>query len=189
MQKKTVATTLTAVLVLFFITIIGSCFSAYIVHKNKIELKEIKVYTGSGIVVADKKDKQISSLKICSSEMGVRPATGEQNRDTNIPSTVNNSIGTEGAYGVFFLTTESAYEIRLKSVSVTNGLENNEDNIYVGVMDDDSEAINFEKMGSVLYKGDKATKKEIVIVSWLDGDVSKSIVGADIFIEIEIVLV
>lgn len=187
MEKKTIATTISLILTLFFVAIIGSTLSTYVVMKKKIEVEEIVLSIGEGIFVADKKGKQISKLEIKSKEIGMRPVTGEQNEKTNIPSTINDTISTEGAYAKFFLTTLSAYEIRLKSVWVSNGYDENKDNIFIGFHDDNSESVSIDKVGAVISRGERVTHREMIVVIWLDPDVTKSLIGADIIVELEIV--
>lgn len=187
MEKKTIATTISVLLTLFFVSIIGATFSTYLVMKRKIEVESISLSIGEGIIVADKKGKQILTLEIKSKEIGMRPVTGEQDSKTNVPSTINDSISTEGAYAKFFLTTLSAYEIRLKSVWVTNGFEENKDNIFIGFLEDSSEAVSIDKIGAVISRGDRVTNREMIIVIWLDPDVTNSLIGADISVELEIV--
>ncbi len=186
MKRKTIAVSLFTILILLFICITGSSFSAFCVAKNKIELKSIEILHDNSILVTDKDGKKITKLKIKSSPIGVRPSTGEQDSTTNVPSTVNDTIGTEGAFGCFYLTTDGEYEIILKSIEVTNGFSENSENIFIGVLDETSEAISADKVGQKIGDGKKSTNEEIIVVVWLDGDSTNSIAGADISIVLEI---
>ena len=186
MEKKTIATTISVILVIILIAIIGSTLAYERVDKNKIEVKAIDIVNSEGIIVTNKKKKVIDSLEIKSNEIGVRPSTGRQDSKTNIPSTVNDTISTEGAYGIFLLTSDKPYKISLIDAYCTNGDSENRDNVFIGVMDDKSEAISIDKIGNVLSRGDSANEKEIIIVAWLDGDATGSLKGADIYFKIKI---
>lgn len=187
MKKKTAGTTISIILCFLFICLIGSTLSDLRISVQKVEVKAISLELGENIKVTNKDGEELKELEIKSNEIGVRPATGEQDSKTNIPSTINDSIGTEGAYACFYLTTLSDYSIRLKSVSVTNGLEDNIDNLFFGIMDGSSEAVSMEKVGCILKEGERTTNEEMIVVAWLDADTTKSIVGADISFVLEIV--
>lgn len=93
MKNKDLGVAIGAILILFFIVIVGSSLSAFIIAKNKVEVHSILVTTtSSDIKVTDEKGKEISALKIKSSAIGVRPATGDESIETEIPTTINDSV-------------------------------------------------------------------------------------------------
>lgn len=186
MDKKTVATTILCFTILIFLLGVGATVSAFGVEPKKVEVKSISIVASEGVVVKSQKDVVINELDIKSSSVGVRPATGEEDSSTSIPTTVNDQVGTEGAYGVFKLTANKDWKIILKSCKLTSGEENIK-NVKIAIMEDDAKAKSGEDIGSVLYQGGEVTDKSMVVVVWLDKDTTKSIVGADILIELEIV--
>ena len=186
MDKKTVATTILCFIILIFFLSVGATVSAFGVAPKKVEVKSISIVSSDGVIVKSQKDEVINELKVKSSSVGVRPATGEEDGSTSIPTTVNDQVGTEGAYGVFKLTANRDWKIILKSCKLTSG-EDNLENVKIAIMEDDAKAKSGKDLGSVLYQGEEATDKCMVVVVWLDKDTTKSIVGADILIELEIV--
>ena len=186
MEKKTIATTISVILVIFLIAIIGSTLAYQRVSKLKIEVKAINISSAEGIIITDKKKNIIESLDIKSNDIGVRPSTGRQDSRTNIPSTVNDTVSTEGAYAIFFITSDKPYKIILKDAYSTKGFEENMDNIFIGIMDDKSEAISIDEVGKVLSSGESANEKEIIVVAWLDGDATDSLAGADIYFTLQV---
>ena len=187
MQKKTVAVTILSILILFFIVAIGSTLSAFKVSKEKVTVKSISVLPGSGIVVLDNDGNQITELKVKSSSVGVRPATGEEDSKTNIPTTVNDAVGTEGAYACFKLSANSNWEILLSDCKVSVGEDENLDNVRIGIMEEENDPISGKDVGSVLAKGGAVEGKEVVVVVWLDQETTKTIKGAEISIILQIV--
>jgi len=187
MDKKTVATTIFACLIVVFIMLTGATISAYKVSKEKVEVSKIDVFAGSGVLVTDKDGNNLTTLKVKSSAVGVRPATGEEDNDTSIPTTVNDAVGTEGAYATFCLTAQGDYQIILKNCSLTNGEENLK-NVRVAIMEEENEAICGCYKGAVLAKGTNANNKETVVVVWLDKPTTKTIKGAKISLELEILV-
>lgn len=187
MYKKTVATTILCFLVLIFLVGTGATISAFGVAPKKVEVKSIKILANSGIIIRSEDGEEIDSLEIKSSSVGVRPATGEEDGKTSIPTTVNDQVGTEGAYGVFKLSSTKAWKIILSSCVLTNGGDENLENIRIAIMEDDAEAKSGIEVGKVLYSGDAVEDRCMVVVVWLDKDTTKSVEGADIIVELEIV--
>ena len=187
MEKKTIATTISGILILVFIIVIGATLSAFKVDKQKVEVKSIIVEAESGIIVTDKKGNEIKELEIKSSAVGVRPATGKEDSDTHIPSTINDTIGTEGAYACFKVKSERDYKIVLISCMLTVGHEQNIDNIRIALLDDKSESVKGSEVGQVLGEGKADDKDEVTVVVWLDADTEKSIASSDINIVLGIV--
>lgn len=187
MYKKTVATTILCFLVLSFFMLTGATVSAFGVEPKKVEVKTIKITTQDGIAIKSKDGENIDELEVKSSSVGVRPATGEEDGTTSIPTTVNDQVGTEGAYGVFNISSQSSWKIILKSCKLTAGEEENLQNVRIGIMENDAKAKSGADSGAILYEGDAVNDRCMVVVVWLDKDTSKSIVGADISVEIEVV--
>lgn len=188
MEKKTIAITILLSLTLIFIVSIGATFSAFKVAKERVEVESIFIYAQDGIEITNKDGKIVTSLEVKSAAVGVRPATGEQDPSTSIPTTVNDAVGTEGAYACFKITSLKPYKIILKSCYFENGYEENLRNVRIGIMEQKNEPIGGNDIGAVLSKGESANEKETVIVVWLDSDTKKSIAGSKISIEIEAVL-
>lgn len=186
MKKRTMAIMALSCLVLSFIVSIGATFSAYKVAKEKVVVESVKIYASDGIRVVGKDGKAITNLDIKSSSVGVRPATGEEDSSTSIPTTVNDSVGTEGAYAWFSLTSPSAYKICLKSCWFENGYEDNIENVRIAIMEKENKPVNGSNIGSVLATGEAVTDEEVVVVIWLDKDTTKTIAGSKIKIEIEV---
>lgn len=186
MEKKTIATSMFCVLILIFIVSIGATLSAFKVSKEKVEVKSITVEAGEGVLVADKDGNAITSLKVKSSKIGVRPATGEEDGDTGIPSTINDAVGTEGAYATFFVSSDEDFVIVLNGCTLTQGSEDNLDNVKIAVMDDSSKTVSGTDMGAVIISKSACKKKEMSIVVWLDADTTKTVAGADVLITIGI---
>ena len=188
MEKKTVAITILLCLTLIFIVAIGATFSSFKVAKERVEVESISIYAADGITITNSDGEVVTNLEVKSAAVGVRPATGEQDPSTSIPTTVNDAVGTEGAYACFKITSSKPYVIRLKSCTFENGYEENVRNVRLGIMEQKNEPVGGNNIGSVLSKGESASEKETVVVVWLDSDTKKSIAGSKIKIELEAVL-
>lgn len=187
MQKKTIAITILTILILLFIVAIGSTLSAFKVAKERVMVQSISISVESGVKVTNKDGKVISELDVKSSSVGVRPATGEEDSKTNIPTTVNDAVGTEGAYACFKLSSSSAWEIILEDCKLSVGEEDNLDNVRVGIMEEENDPISGKDIGKVLARGEAVQDKETVVVVWLDQETTNSIKGAKIFLSLKVI--
>lgn len=188
MDKKTVAVTVLTSLIVIFIVAIGATLSAFKVSKERVSVESISIICADGATITDKKGERAQNLDVKSSSVGVRPATGDEDIETNIPTTVNDAVGTEGAYASFFLTSSRNWEIRLKKCSLSKSEEVNLDNVRLGVMEEKNDPVCGEDVGEVLARGSAVERKEFVVVVWLDQETTKEIKGAKINIELEVVL-
>ena len=187
MDKKTVAITILSFLVLTFFISVGSTLSAYSVSRKMVKVSSIAILANDGIRVLDEDGNPIVNLKVKSSSVGVRPATGEEDSETSIPTTVNDAVGTEGAYAYFYLSSESDWEILLMSCNLTAGANENLTNVRVGIMDETGEPHSGKDIGSVLARGESVDSKCVVVVVWLDQDTTKTIAGAEISLQLKVV--
>ena len=62
MEKKTIATTISGILILALIISIGATLSAFKVSKEKVEVKSIVVKADTGISITDKDGKQLMAF-------------------------------------------------------------------------------------------------------------------------------
>lgn len=187
MEKKTIATTISGILILVFIIIIGATLSAFKVEKQKVEVKSLKVEAQPGIIITDKEGIEISELEVKSSAVGIRPATGKEDSETHVPSTINDSVGTEGAYACFKVKSDKDWKIVLVSCEVTAGHKDNIDNIRIASLDDENMSIKGSDVGAVLGDGEAGNDDEVIVAIWLDADTKKSIASGDIHIVLGVV--
>lgn len=188
MDKKTVAVTVLTSLIVVFIVAIGATLSAFKVSKERVTVESISIVCADEASITDKNGNIIQNLEVKSSSVGVRPATGDEDTETNIPTTVNDAVGTEGAYASFFLNAPSAWEIRLQKCSLSKSEDINLDNVRLGIMEEKNDPVCGTDVGVVLARGDEVEKKEYVVVVWLDQETTKDIKGAKISVELELVL-
>ena len=90
MDKKSVSATILVLFLALVFAVVGACFSAFVYQKNIIEFKEIKLMASDNIeIFEDKKYKtKISKMKLSDMKLGLKPATGEIDSETQIPSTI-----------------------------------------------------------------------------------------------------
>ena len=189
MQHKTLATNISVIMLLFLIVITGATLSSFVVQKRKVEVLDVNVICPTTFSVLNEDDELIEDgkLEIKSSSIGIRPCTGKEDSVTDVPITVNDTVGTEGGYCCFKLNSEIPYKIVLVACEITKGFEKNSENVKIAILDDKTPAINSSDIGGVLSRGESAREEELLLVVWLDADTTEDIAGAKINITIAIV--
>ena len=104
MRKKSIAATITIIFCAIFVSVIGATFSTYLLRKNIIKIENPSIISKEGVVVKDCNNKEIQVLKLSDMSLGIKPATGEEDVDSEIPSTVSGKVGSEGYFAKFKVT-------------------------------------------------------------------------------------
>ena len=182
-----VATTLCGLLFI----IIGSCFSSFLYRKEMINVENPVIFASQEVKIFNKKgDKEVGYLELSKLKPGLKPATGEEDVETNIPSTVHDKQGTEGLYGTIKVLAISGANIVIRNVKIT-GIENQENidvekqNIYVAIKEISGSAKSLvEKEINLTELNSSNEKVELTFYVWLSGKASKSLESATISFEI-----
>ncbi len=186
MRKKSFAATITIIFCAIFVSVIGATFSTYLLRKNIIKIENPKIESASGIFIYDKEDKIINELKLSDMKLGLKPATGEEDVESEIPSTVTSKVGSEGYFATFKVTTPQAFKIFITDIvldakSDKNKLQNERENIKVSLEDVKGSTKNLVEDKVLLYYSESAvSKKEFTIYVWLTAKASDALKGAKI---------
>ena len=188
MDKKSVSTTILVLFVAIFFSVIGICFSSFVFKDTRTLVKAIKIKTANGIgVYNDKELSQLSdSLKLSKMELGLKPATGEIDAETQIPSTIDDKGTSEGYYATVFVQTDSNFKIAIDNIEIESrhnpALVNDEKkNIFVGIMDIKDTVTTLENNGIEIARFSDVTEPlEITFLIWLGAQASDELEGANI---------
>ena len=119
-------------------------------------------------------------------KLGLKPATGEEDSVSNIPSTVTDEQGTEGVYAKFKIQSSQVVKIVIRNINI----ETKEDqekvnkerkNICVAIKELENSAVSLEKDQVVL--GDisaSSEMKEYTLLVWLCGKAGDDLEGSTI---------
>lgn len=142
MKRKSISSSLLIIFLSILFATIGTCFSVFAYQKTKIEVSEVKVVSVDGIDVFDDEEltKKSSRLILSKMELGLKPATGEIDSESQIPSTINDKGTSEGYYSTVFVRTNLGIKISVVDVIVEGGQDDisaNEEreNIFVSIKD------------------------------------------------------
>ena len=188
MDRKNVAMTVTTILCALTFIIIGSCFSAFIYKNEVIKVENPKVVKAQNIeVFSSDGDKVVEKLELSKMKLGLKPATGEEDAVTSIPTTVTDKQGSEGQYAKFKLFAPSGASIYITNVVIENKKEKADviaaerENIKVAIkeIDKSSKSLAEEKvfLGSVEANEERM---EYTFLIWLSGKVSDKLESSTI---------
>lgn len=119
MRRKNLAATIATMLCAISFIVIGSCFSAFIYKKEMIVVQNPKIFKSEGIEIFDEEgDKAIDEFKLSKMPLGLKPATGDEDQETAIPSTVHSKKGSEGHYAIFKAYAPAGAKVIVKNVKI-----------------------------------------------------------------------
>lgn len=192
MNKKSIAASTVIIFSALVFAVIGSCFSAFVFDKTKILVQNVAVSTSTGIDVFQDKDlkSKTTSLKLSSMSLGLRPATGEIDAETMIPSTVSDKNTSEGYYSIVYVSASQNYKIIVKNVVIEtekNQIQVDEEkkNIFISIKDVKNSTKSLEKSETeiVLFE-DVAQTQKLTFLIWLSSFADEVLEGAKISFEI-----
>ena len=128
-------------------------------------------------------------------ELGLKPATGELDAETKIPSTVTDDGTSEGYYEKLYVKADSAYKILIKNITVENKKDKSaankeRENIFVAIKDVKNSTKSLEKdIVEIASISDGFEQKELVFMFWLSSFSGKELVGSKISFDVEFVTV
>lgn len=179
MNKNNTAITVTTILCALFFIVIGSCFSAFLYADEMVKIEMVNIITAESVFVFDKDGKnEIKKLELSTMKLGLKPATGEEDATTKIPTTVHDKQGTEGVFAKFKVKSENGAKIYVTNIKFSGDvsekvIEEERENIMVSISQI-SESTNSLKEEKVLLGelqgGDE--KVDLTLFVWLSASIS-----------------
>ena len=187
MNRKNIATTIATILACFLFITIGSCFSAFLYKQEIVKVQNPKVVLAENMAIFDAQgDKTIEEIKLSTIKLGLKPATGEEDSVSNIPSTVTDKQGSEGVYSKFkFYAPEGAKvvirDIKIESKNDREKVEEERKNICVAIKEIKDSSVNLEQdevvLGNLLVSDER---QEYTFLVWLCGKTGDDLEGSTI---------
>lgn len=180
MNKNNTAITMITILCALFFIVIGSCFSAFLYAKEIVKVENVNVVKTGNVLVFDKSgEKQIEKLELSKMKLGLKPATGEEDAESKIPSTVHDHHGSEGVYAKFKLQSSNAVKIFVSNIKFDGKvkdeiLKNERENIMVSISEIAQSTVSLEKEKVLLGQVEGSENiKEYTFLIWLSSAISE----------------
>ena len=148
---------------------------------------------GIEIFYDDKLQKKASKLKLSDMELGLKPATGEVDSETQIPSTITDQGTSEGYYASIYVKAEGNFRIQLANIKIESDhnellVEEERKNIFIGVKDLKNSVKTLESNGVEICRyTDISEPIKIIFLIWLGSLASDELEGAKISFDIKFV--
>ncbi len=197
MNKKSVAASFLVVFMALLFSVVGICFSSFVFSKTKIVVQEVKVFASSGIEIFQDKNlsKKTDKLKLSNMQLGIKPATGELDQDTKIPSTINDQGTSEGYYSCVYVKTSADFKIVIKDIKIVSeknelDVKDERKNIYVAIKDVENANKNLKEDETELARFSNVQENlKLVFYIWLDALSGEALEGAKISFALDFVLI
>ena len=192
MDGKNTGAVLATIFFIVVCALIGSTFMAFVYEDKKVVVNNPSIISGAEISVTDEKGNALSSLTLSKTTLGLKPATGEEDAETNIPFTITDTVGTEGQYAKFFVKSDVNFNIFVKNINIESKENTAQErkHICVGIKNEKETTKTLEEDNILLYSGVANTEpKELTFFVWLHAHASNILAGAKISFDLEFVAV
>ena len=194
MGRENIAKTVTVILSTLLFIVIGSCFSAFLYKFEIVEVENPKVVIADGMQIFNASgDKVIDTLEFSKMPLGLKPTTGEEDADSNIPITVNDRHGSEGLYAKCKIFAPNGAIVLIKNIKLdtkedTEKINQERDNVFVAVKEIEESAVSlkndYAELGTIPVSDER---QELTFYVWLSAKIAntfKSVkISFDIFFE------
>ena len=179
MLRKNIAPVVATILCALVFIVIGSCFSAFLYKNEIVKVENPEILLSEGIVAYDESGESvIDKIELSEMKLGLKPATGEEDSNTNIPVTITDKQGSEGQYAKFKIYAPNGANIFVTDIIIESKenkeeIEKERENIMVAIKEISESSQNLSqnkvRLGTINASNDK---QNITFYVWLSSKVS-----------------
>ena len=155
---------------------------------------EIKSANGIYLYQDKEKTKAAKKLSLSNMDVGLKPATGEIDSETKVPSTITDEGTSEGYYSTIYIETDLDFKVIVKDIIIESKndelkVKEERENIFVAIKDVKNSAKSLEKDVVELAEFSNTSQLEkLTFFIWLSSFASGELEGAKISFILEFVL-
>ena len=195
MNKKSISATILILFMSLFFAVVGSSFYYFEYYSKRTLVENIGIIADEKISVYKDKElkRKITQLELSDMELGLKPATGEIDSETQIPSTITAEGTSEGYYSKFYVKAQGNFRIQLSNIKIDSDhdellIKEERKNIFVGIKDLKNSVKTLENDGVEICRYSDVSKPvEITFLIWLGSIASDELEGAKISFDIKFV--
>lgn len=191
MDKKSVSATLLVLYLTLVFSVIGICFSIFVYKDTKIEVTTVAIKSqGVEIFEDEKLSKKASELRLSNMDTGLKPATGEVDSETQIPSTITDTGTSEGYYSTIYVKSGVNFKINIKDIEIKTeknqvAADEQRKNIFIAIKDVQNATKSLkEEINLATFENVNATQK-LTFFIWIGSHGSDELEGAKISLSLE----
>lgn len=196
MNKKSVSATILVLFLALFFSVVGTCFSMFVYRYSRTLVERVGVVCEGVKVYGDEKlTREISKLKLSDMEIGLKPATGEIDVETQIPSTIDDKGTSEGYYSTVYVKASGNFRLSIHNIKIDSDhdailIKEERKNIFVGIKDLKNSVKTLENEGVEICRySDVKDVVKITFLIWLGSLASDELEGAKISFDIKFVAI
>ncbi len=197
MEKKSVSATILVLFLALFFTVVGSCFAVFVYKDTRTVVKDINLVADASIEIFsnEKLTKKVKKLKLSDMELGLKPATGKIDAETQVPTTIDDKGTSEGYYSTIYVKTSGNFRVILSNIKIKSDhdellIEAEKKNIFVGVKDVKNSVKTLEDNGvEVCRFSNVSAPIKMTFLIWLGSLASDELEGAEISFDIKFVAI
>ena len=195
MNKKSVSATILILFMSLFFAVVGSSFYYFEYWAKRTLVENVGLIADEGIEIFSDKEftKHVDKLKLSDMEIGLKPATGEVDAETQIPSTIDDQGTSEGYYATIYVKASGNFRVQLANINIESThdellIKEERKNIFVGVKDLKNSVKTLEYDGVEICRYSEVTDYvKITFLIWLGSLASDELEGAKISFDIKFV--
>lgn len=187
MRRRNLAACVATILCALSFIVVGSTFSNFFYMREIISVKNPKLVLSEGMeVFSSKGDKAVDSLTLSKMQLGLKPATGDEDVETGIPSTVHEKKGSEGQFAKVKVFLPKGARVAVRDIKIDSKqkpeeVEKERENIFVAISELKEKAKPLQ--GEEVVLGDieaSDERKEITFLVWLSAKAGEALKGSTI---------
>ncbi len=195
MKKKSVSATILILFMSLFFAVVGSSFYYFEYWGKRTLVENVGVIIDGNIEIFydEELTQKADALKLSDMEIGLKPATGELDSETQIPSTINDQGTSEGYYASVYVKAEGNFRVQLSNIKIESShdelmVKEQRKNIFIGVKDLKNSVKTLENDGIEICRySDVTIPQKITFLIWLGSLASDELEGAKISFDIKFV--
>lgn len=196
MDKKSVSASILVLYLTLVFSVIGICFSMFVYKDTRILVTSALVKNGQGVEVFSDKElsKKVTQLKLSNMDTGLKPATGEVDSETQIPSTITDTGTSEGYYSTVYVKCAGGFKVNLKDIKIETkkdkvAVSEQKKNIFVAIKDVKNAVKTLEKEDTLATFENVNETQKLTFYIWIGALASEDIEGAKISLTFEFLAV
>ena len=196
MNKKSVSASILVLYLTLVFSVIGICFSMFVYKDTRILVTSVLVKNGQGVEVFSDKElsKKVTQLKLSNMDTGLKPATGEVDSETQIPSTITDTGTSEGYYATVYVKCTGGFKVNLKNIKIETkkdevAVSEQKKNIFVAIKDVKNAVKTLEKEETIATFENVNEAQKLTFYIWIGALASEDIEGAKISFSLEFLTV
>ena len=192
MDKKSVSASILVLYLTLVFSVIGICFSMFVYKDTRVLVTSALVKNGQGVEVFSDKElsKKVTQLKLSNMDTGLKPATGEVDSETQIPSTITDTGTSEGYYSTVYVKCAGGFKVNLKDIKIETkkdevAVSEQKKNIFVAIKDVKNAVKTLEKEDTLATFENVNETQKLTFYIWIGALTSEDIEGAKISLTFE----